>query len=282
MNDPHPAPGGPVDHGHRPPLGAPRELGDITGIENPMAESVEGAKPFPQTSTFAGDDGSTPPDLADAFATQVPHRLGAVVEALRGARVLIPVVANIDEMQEPSYDGEVVGEKTSHAAMVTVEAPDGRAALPVFSSTAALTAWRSDARPVPVEARKAALAAGTEADSLLVLDPGTPEGTLIPSHAVAAIATGQEWSNPLLDSDVHAAVAAAVEAIPAAVRAEVRPGKDAEIRIVLALTPGLDKVAVLNASQQMSSALASTPMITQRIDSLELRITTARDSQPRE
>src|SRR5699024_4008140 len=90
---------------------ADREPGDITDIENPMTESEEGLKPFPHTSSFAGDDGTTPAALAAAYATEVPHRLGAVVDALRGARVLIPVVANIDEMEEPEYEGQVVGDK---------------------------------------------------------------------------------------------------------------------------------------------------------------------------
>src|SRR5699024_7082959 len=163
-----------------------------------------GLKPFPHTSSFAGDDGTTPAALAAAYATGVPHRLGAVVDALREARVLIPVVANIDGLEEPEYEGQVVGDKQSHAGRVTgagAAAADGRAALPVFSSTTTMSAWRSGARPVPVDARKAALAAGTEADSLLVLDPGTPEATLIPSQAVAAIATGEEWKNPLLDAE---------------------------------------------------------------------------------
>lgn len=269
----------PVDHGHSPfaRRTGERELGDITNIENPMDHNEEGLKPFPHTSEFVDDDGSTPAELQEAYATPPPHRLGAVVTALRGARVLIPVVANVDEMEEREYEGQIVGDKKSHAAMVTVAAPDGRAALPVFSSTEAMSGWRKDARPVPVEARRAALAAGTEADSLLVLDPGTAETTLIPSQAVAAIATGEEWSNPLLDGEVHSAIARIVEAIPAAVRAEVLPGQSAEVRIVLALKPGLDRVAVLNASNQMSTALGSTPIITERIDSLELRISTAED-----
>lgn len=269
----------PVDHGHSPFArgGDERELGDITNIENPMTPSEEGLKPFPHTSAFVDDDGTTPPALLAAYATEEPYRLDAIVSALRSARVLIPVVANIDKMEEPEYEGQVVGDKESHAAMVTVATPDGRAALPVFSSTAAMAAWRGDARPVPVDARKAALAAGTEADSLLVLDPGTAHTTLIPSQAVAAIATGEEWSNPILDPEIHAAIAGIVEAIPAAVRAEVLPGNSAEVRIVLALKPGLDRVAVLNASNQMSTALGSTPIITQRIDSLELRLTTAQD-----
>lgn len=263
----------PQDHGHAP---FTRAMGDITNIENPMTTSEEGLKPFPHTSAFAGDDGSTPEPLELAYSQDQPNRIEAVVEALRRVRVLIPVVANVEEMEEPEYEGQVVGDKRSHAAMVTVETPDGRAALPVFSSTEAMAAWRQDARPVPVEAPKAALAAGTEADSLLVLDPGGPQATLIPSQAVAAIATGQEWANPLLDEQVHTAIAEIVDAIPNAVQAEVLPGQTSQIRIVLALRPGLDRVGVVNASNQMSAALGSTPVITEKIDSLELRITTAK------
>lgn len=265
---------GAIDHGHRPNLGG---LNDFTSLKNPGEVSEDGLKPFPHSSTFSGDDGSTPHSLVEAYAIEHPHRLDAVVEALRNIRVLIPVVANLDEMETPEFEEQVVGEKSAHAAMVTVAAPDGRAAIPIFSSVAAMAAWRSDARPVPVEAPKAALAAGTEADSLLVLDPGTENTTLIPSLAVAAIATGEEWSNPLLDSEVHSAIADIVTSIPVAVRAEVQPGGSAEIRIVLALKPGLDKVGVLNASQHMSTALGSSKIITSRVDSLELRITTAKD-----
>lgn len=269
----------PVDHGHSPfSRGEPqRELGDITDIENPLEYGEDGQKPFPQPSEFAGDDGSTPPALQAAYQLSPPGRLPAIVEALREARLLIPVVANIDEMEEPEYEGQVVGDKVSHAAMVTVATADGRGALPVFSSTEAMKAWRADARAVPLSGRKAALGAGTEADSLMVLDPGTTNSTLVPSGAVAAIATGEAWHSALFDNEVHEAIAHIVAAIPAAVRAEVEPGKDAEIRIILALKPGLDKVGVINASNQMSAALGSTPIIVERVDSLELRITTAQD-----
>lgn len=269
--DPGAAGGSPADHGHLP---------DLSALANPSEPSADGLKPFPHSSPFAGDDGTTPEALAAAFATGQPHRLGAIVEALREARLLIPVVANLDEMETPEFEGQVVGEKSAHAAMVTVATPDGRAAIPVFSSVQALAAWRPDARPVPVEARKAALAAGTEADSLLVLDPGSDHSTLVPTHAVAAIATGDAWENPLLDPAVHEAVAAVVEAVPAAVRAELQPGADAELRIVLALRPGLDRVGVISASQQASAALGQSEVVTSRVDSLELRITTAKDAPP--
>src|SRR5699024_7751309 len=106
--------------------------------------------------------------------------------------------------------------------------------------------------------------------------PGTPEATLIPYQADAAIATGEGWKKQLLDTEVHEAIEQIEEAFPAATRAEVQPGKGADIRIVLARKRGLDRVAGLHASNHISSALGSTPLITERIDSLELRITTAK------
>ena len=83
---------------------------------------------LPPTSAFAGDDGSAPPLLAAALAIEdAQQRLEAVVEALRTERVLVPVVARLDEMDEPGEHG-VAAEKSAHAAMVTVGVPDGRAA----------------------------------------------------------------------------------------------------------------------------------------------------------
>ena len=42
-------------------------------------------------------------------------------------------------------------------ALVTLKAPDGRLAMPVFTSAAALAAWHPEARPVAVYAARAAL-----------------------------------------------------------------------------------------------------------------------------
>src|SRR5699024_2193570 len=114
-----------------------------TWREAPMARDL------PPSSPFAGDDGSPDAHLAPALALEDDgERLRAVVAALAEARVLVPVVAHLDE---PARSGQ----KQAGAAMVTVSTPDGRAAIPVFSGMDSLRAWRPDARPVPVPAPRA-------------------------------------------------------------------------------------------------------------------------------
>ncbi|SCD76500.1 SseB protein N-terminal domain-containing protein, partial [Streptomyces sp. DvalAA-14] len=68
-----------------------------------------------------------------------------MVAALHGARLLVPVVALLGEA-ETGPDG-LRREKTSDMAVPTIQAPDGRRALPAFTSTASLARWRPDARP---------------------------------------------------------------------------------------------------------------------------------------
>ncbi|MYS20752.1 MULTISPECIES: SseB family protein, partial [unclassified Streptomyces] len=102
---------------------------------------------------FADDDGSAAPALAAALADYARDRTTpragaaerAVVAALHGARLLVPVVALLGEA-ETGPDG-LRREKTSDMAVPTIQAPDGRRALPAFTSTASLARWRPDARP---------------------------------------------------------------------------------------------------------------------------------------
>jgi hypothetical protein len=59
-------------------------------------------------------------------------------------------------------------------ALALLESGDGSQALPAFTSLAALTAWRSDARPVPRPAQEVIGYARAEALAAVVLDPGAP------------------------------------------------------------------------------------------------------------
>lgn len=232
-----------------------------------------GGRALPGTSPFAGDDGAAPPLLAAALAVADPQtRLEAVVEALRTERVLVPVVAQLDEMADAGEHG-VAGEKSAHAAMVTVAAPDGRAVMPVFSSIATLQAWRAEARPVPVEGRRAALAAGSEADGLLVLDPGAATPVQVPRPAVRAIALGEPWVPAARNLEVREAVQATLAQVPGVRGAAVEPGRATEITAVVHLThpptgPDAETVATLRACQ---AALADSQTIYDLVDSIAVR-----------
>jgi hypothetical protein len=235
-----------------------------------------GGRALPPSSAFAGDDGAAPAELSAALALEDPQaRLEAVVAALRTARVLVPVVARLDELQaaDEVADHGIAAEKSAHAAMVTVAAPDGRAVLPVFSGIGAMRAWRPDARPVPVEGRRAALAAGSDADGVLVLDPGS-SGVQVPRPAVRAIALGESWlpavRNPAVMSEVNAVLAR----VPAVRAATIEPGRGTEITVVAHLhrhptgTPDPETVAALRACRE---ALGTSELIADLVDSVTVR-----------
>lgn len=230
-------------------------------------------------SPFSGDDGSADPALADAVARYARQEAGleVVVTALAPARVLVPVLAEVEQTGAGEHGLAV--DTAASAGVVALAAPDGRQALPVFSSVAALTAWRSDARPVPVEAARAALAAVAEQWSLLVLDPGGPVTVVIPRPAVWAIAQQKEWRPAVtrdgVDPQVAGAIVAALDDIPAVAQVCAEPGGQSEVAVVLALRPGLDRAGLDAAVQAVNARLAADPVVTDRVDSLELRITTA-------
>lgn len=235
----------------------------------------EASRALPPTSAFAGDDGSAPPALAAALAlVNAQQRLEAVVDAVRTERLLVPVVAHLDEMDEPGAHG-IAGEKSAHAAMVTVEAPDGRAVMPVFTSVAAMQAWRRDARPVPVEGRRAALAAGSEADGVLVIDPGSSAAVQVPRPAVRAIALGEPWIPALRNDEVLRAVHQVLTTVVPGVRtAGIEPGDRTEITVVAHLrrhptgSPDPETVATLRACRE---ALATSQVIADLVDSVTVR-----------
>ncbi|HWJ85129.1 MAG TPA: SseB family protein, partial [Cellulomonas sp.] len=142
---------------------------------------------LPPSSPFAGDDGTADPGVADALA-----RYGAgdgsvadVVAALAGTRVLVPVLAELEVADVVVHDGhEHTVDKEASAGIVALQAPDGRTALPVFTSVDSLGRWRTQARPVPSGVARAALSAVQEGWEVMVVDPGGPVTVLVPRPAV--------------------------------------------------------------------------------------------------
>lgn len=186
---------------------------------------------LPPTSAFAGDDGSADASVAAALAARATGSgsVAAVVAALAGSRVLVPVLAELDSAGTVEVGGHThTVEKEASAGIVALQAPDGRTALPVFSSVATMSAWRQDARPVPTEIARAALSAVEEGWELLVLDPGGPTTVLLPRPAVWALAQQQEWQPAVADEGAGPAVAGEVRAaLRDAVRAALAGGTSA-------------------------------------------------------
>ncbi|WP_299037370.1 SseB family protein [uncultured Pseudokineococcus sp.] len=225
-------------------------------------------------SPFAGDDGSADAGVVAALAERDATGPAAVVAALAGTRVFVPVVA-VSAGEEASPLTGVASDTGADMAVVTLTAPDGRRALPVFTSTAALAAWDAAARPVPSEVERAALSAVDEGCAMLVLDPAAQRPLVVPRPAVEALAQQRSWTPSWEREDVAEAVRAAAEVEPAVASAAVERGRRAETAVVLALAPGLDQPALDALLQRVQDRLATSAVVAEGVDSLELRLTTA-------
>ncbi|ROS28246.1 SseB family protein [Cellulomonas sp. PhB150] len=237
---------------------------------------------LPPSSPFAGDDGTADPALAaalDGYA-QGTGSVAGVVAALAGTRVLVPVVAELEVADVVVHDGhEHTVDKEASAGIVALQAPDGRTALPVFTSVASLGLWRPAARPVPSGVARAALSAVQEGWEVMVVDPGGPVTVLVPRPAVWALAQEQAWRPAVVDGavddEVRSAVAAALAPIPEVVATDAVPGARAEVAVVVTLVAGLDRAGLDAVLARVNGALAADDTIANRVDGLELRLRAA-------
>ncbi|TGO05835.1 SseB family protein [Serinibacter arcticus] len=261
----------------------------------PRTGEQRAPRELPPASAFAGDDGTCPPLLAAALGLPPgADRIGAVVRALAEERVLVPVVAHEEtehdadvrekltgrrervgtaSQDEPTVDHH--GDRHASAALVTVRTPDGREALPVFSSVTELAAWRRDARPVPHQGPRTAMAAVDEAGGVLVLDAGSADPVVVPRPAVWALARGEAWVPALADPLVVAEVRDVVAAVDGVRRVVVVAGTRAEVKIELAVVAGLTREQIQVVAGQAAQALGESVVVAERVDSLELALTTA-------
>lgn len=237
---------------------------------------------LPPSSPFAGDDGSADAALAAVLARHAAGEadVAAVVAALAPTRVLVPVLAELEVADVVEHGGHAhTVDKEASAGVVALRTPDGRTALPVFTSVASMQRWRGDARPVPSDVPRAALSAVAEGWAVLVVDPAGPVPVVLPRTAVEALARGERWRPAVVggavDPEVRAALAAALADVRLVRTVDAVPGTRAEVAVQLGLLPGLDRPALDRVLAQVNAALAGDPVVTARVDSLELRLRAA-------
>ncbi len=146
-------------------------------------------------SGYSDDDGTADPGLSAALAAWAEDRtaVGPVLEALKGARLLVPVVAVLGEVEED--ENGLRREKTSDMAVPTLKA-GGRTALPAFTSTDSLTRWDPAARPVAVPLHQALQAALHEKADTVVLDMAGPVPFELSGPVLLALAEGAHQRRP--------------------------------------------------------------------------------------
>jgi hypothetical protein len=138
---------------------------------------------------FPNDDGLADPNLLTALASQDRYE---IVTALSKSRVFVALLAELES------------ETTSEMSLAWL-VDGGVKALPVFSSIAAMTTWNPNARPLGVEAQRAATVALSEG-SIAVLDPGSADPREIGASVLRSLALGYEYLPLSIDPEVTAAI----------------------------------------------------------------------------
>ncbi|NIY69701.1 SseB family protein [Streptomyces malaysiensis] len=244
-------------------------------------------------SGFSDDDGSADPRLAAALAAWADDRSAEpeVLAALAEARLLVPVVAilgEVEEVESKPREASVEGggrrgsrpreasveggggrragglrrEKTSDMAVPTLEAPGGRRALLAFTSLETLARWRPDARPVAVPLRQALEATAHEKADTLVLDLAGPVPYQLTGPALLALAEGRTSADPLADPAVTEAVRTVLAAEPEVLRAHLAPAADADGMLALALAP---EAPARETAHRVAGALAADEVLRARL-----------------
>ena len=153
----------------------------------PEAEPLVRTIPDPG---FADDAGAGDPALVRLLAA---HHDGAassgeVLAVLQDARLLVPVVAVLGEVEHD--ENGLAHDKTSDMAAVLVRAADGSTGLLAFTSLETMARWDPQARPVPVATGTAATAAIQDGAEALLVDLAGPATYVVDGDDLTRLAAG--------------------------------------------------------------------------------------------
>jgi hypothetical protein len=216
-----------------------------------MTEQPEQSKQPEQPDTGAADPAVAAALAAFAAGDGSEH---AALTALAASRLLVPVVATLTEAAESAgpTGSALKVDKSSEMALPTLIGADGRAAVPAFTSMTAMTAWRPDARPVPVPAAGVCQAA-VEQGWAVVIDVAGPVGLAIEGARLHAMAEQMPIPQPWSDPDVLEVITAVTAELATGIAIALRPpGASRDLRIELAVPAGVrEDVADLVGSAVM-------------------------------
>ena len=139
---------------------------------------------------FADDTGAVDPRVSEVLTEHAAGTAssGAVLALLQDARLLVPVVAVLGEVELD--DQGLAHDKSSDMAAVLVRAADGSTGLLAFTSVETMARWDPEARPVPVTAATAATAAVQDGAEALLVDLAGPATYVVDGDDLTRLAAG--------------------------------------------------------------------------------------------
>lgn len=222
------------------------------------------------------DDDLGEADIDLIAALDDPQDETALMKAVSRARLLVPIVATpseVDDSVEPTVE-QLAQARATDMAVVTLTAPDGQRALPVFSSLAALSAWDAAARPSPVTSARAAQAAVFERCDVMLLDLGSQHECVLRPSMLWALAQQREWlpahTDPFVRQTLSRATADEADVIDCV--GESDPVGAGVLRVVLRLRPGLESAQVQALATRVGEQIAMDGEARARIDGLAFTI----------
>jgi hypothetical protein len=155
-----------------------------------------GGRSIETPSAFAEDEGVANHELAVALADYQQAKVSYidVVSVLKSCRLLVPVVAVLEERDDSGAD------KSSHMATVTLVQADGRRGLLAFTSIEHLHRWDPQARPVPAFAVDVCAAAIQEGAHGVLIDISGPVRFAVDNDALTWLAS---FSASVSEMDTH-------------------------------------------------------------------------------
>lgn len=281
-------------------MGAPLPAHLVPGGEADSAGFPWQGRTFEHHETaFADDDGSAPAEFIRAVqavrdgvraltecedAVEQLAALASLAEAHSAAivtcastRFLIPLIAKAGAFGR-TPEGKLV-EKSQELSIVTVEAPDGRTAMPIFSSVDAMQSWNPLARPIPVPGPQVALAAAQEATDLVIVDPGQQATQFVVRRpALEAFALGEPRLPSWADPGVIRAFERSIVSEPSVRSVVLAPGDPTaelagpETIVALTLVAGLAREALTAMTSRLQATWAADALIGSRVDSIAVQL----------
>ena len=239
------------------------------------------------TNEYAQDDGTAPSELIDAlvqFRSEETEELRTqlhqhVIDVVRTSRLLIPLIAEAGDVGITA-EGLAV-DKTQELSIVTVAGPQGQKVLPVFSSVDAMKQWNTTSRPVPVEARRAALAAAADGAQWMVLDPASETALVIKRPEVEAIAQDIPWIPAFSDENIAEVISRSCDAEESVQGFQLLSGdpyargQGEDLIVQLTLSPGLEASQVEALIQRLTQSWAQTTVFAEKVDAMRVQILSA-------
>ena len=241
---------------------------------------------------FKDDDGSQPEQLGKALTAvrealagsdddQLAHAANTLAATLRTNRVLVPLVAEAGELGVTD-DGRVV-EKSQELSIVTVEGPTGQPTGLMFSSVDEMSAWNTEARPIPVEASRVAAWALTENVPHVVIDAGSGDPVVCRRGILWSLVSDEDYVAPWRSEAVVEALSARHlwGSVPGLVQARIRAGwrldqgVGPDVVVTLALEPGLERAGIDKVTQTVAAHWAGVTEALSLVDGIRMELVQA-------